>query len=92
MTCYYDGLLTQNGVKEKITNHCVTTKLQFMPYASAEVHTFYNGENHKNLIVLQSYSTLVAAYDCENRKIYCNGTYSQTTRKHISAFAKQINS
>lgn len=58
-------------------------KLSTMPYAQAHVEIFDNGD-----IALFSYVTLVAWI---NRDGWCgcNGTYSQTTRKHISAFAKE---
>ena len=58
-------------------------KLSAMPYAQAHVEIFDNGD-----IALFSYVTLVAWI---NRDGWCgcNGTYSQTTRKHIAGFAKE---
>lgn len=58
-------------------------KLSAMPYAQAHVEIEDNGD-----IALFSYTTLVAWVDCDDWCGY-TGTYSQTTRKHISAFAKE---
>ena len=56
--------------------------LAFMPSASAGV-CFQDG-----CIYLVSYATPVIKID-ENGWLTCTGTYSATTRKHISAFAKE---
>ena len=59
------------------------TPLESMPYASASVlHT------NDGTTLLRSYSTIVAAID-SNGYVYCFWNYSATTRKHLSAFAKQ---
>lgn len=58
-------------------------KLSAMPYAQA--HVEINGDGD---ICLFSYVTLVAWIDRDGW-CGCTGTYSQTTRKHISAFAKE---
>ena len=58
-------------------------KLKFMPYASAKVKMY------DKKIILQSYATDVIIID-ENGFMRCTGTYSQTTRKHISAFIKEF--
>lgn len=58
--------------------------LRFMPYAQAKVIT--DGD----VIVLVSYVTPVASVDKQSGWVRCNGTYSQTTRKHISSFCKEI--
>lgn len=58
-------------------------KLSAMPYAQAHVEINDNGD-----ICLFSYVTLVAWIDRDGW-CGCSGTYSQTTRKHISAFAKE---
>lgn len=58
-------------------------KLSAMPYAQAHVEINDNGD-----ICLFSYVTLVAWIDRDGW-CGCTGTYSQTTRKHISAFAKE---
>ena len=58
-------------------------KLSAMPYAQAHVEINDNGD-----ICLFSYVTLVAWIDRDGW-CACTGTYSQTTRKHISAFAKE---
>lgn len=62
-------------------------KLNAMPYAQAHI------EIYGNLYHLFSYTTLVATvrYDDDDKWIACYGLYSQTTRKHISAFAKEHN-
>ena len=60
-------------------------KLKTMPYAQAHI------EIHDNTQYLFSYYTLVATVRTENGEkwIRCYGLYSATTRKHISAFAKE---
>ena len=58
-------------------------KLSAMPYAQAHVEIDDNGN-----IYLFSYVTLVAGIMADGT-CFCNGTYSQTTRKHISAFARE---
>ena len=60
-------------------------KLKAMPYAQAHI------EIRDNTYQLFSYVTLVAEirYDDEGKWITCYGLYSATTRKHISAFAKE---
>lgn len=61
-------------------------KLNSMPYAQAHIEII--DDTH----YLFSYTTLVASvrYDDENEKwIRCYGLYSATTRRHISAFAKE---
>ena len=60
-----------------------TTKLQAMPTAQAKVYHYDNGD-----IVLCSYATLVCMIDSDGW-LSCNGLYSMTTRKHISAFMKE---
>lgn len=57
-------------------------KLSAMPYAQAHI------EITDGKIFLFSYSTLVAWIN-EDGWCGCTGTYSQTTRRHISAFAKE---
>lgn len=57
-----------------------TTKtLKKMPYAQAKVRIYDDGT-----VELISYATVVCII--KNEIVYCTGTYSQTTRKHISAF------
>lgn len=58
-------------------------KLTAMPYAQAhvEIDDDYN-------IYLFSYVTLVCEIDRDGW-LSCTGTYSQTTRKHISAFMRE---
>ena len=57
-------------------------KLSAMPYAQAFVEITDDG------FYLFSYNTLVASIDADGW-CCCFGLYSQTTRKHISAFAKE---
>lgn len=58
-------------------------KLSAMPYAQAHVEIAEDGT-----IYLFSYVTNVAIIDPDGW-CFCFGTYSQTTCKHISAFAKE---
>ena len=60
-------------------------KLKTMPYAQAHI------EIHDDTYYLFSYVTLVATvrYEDGEKWIKCYGLYSATTRKHISAFAKE---
>jgi hypothetical protein len=57
--------------------------LKSMPYAQATVIST------KNSIVLRSYQTDVVIIS--DGWMTCTGTYSQTTRKHISAFMREYN-
>ena len=58
-------------------------KLTAMPYAQAHIEITEN-----NTICLFSYVTLVASIDPDGwLTVY--GLYSQTTRKHISAFVRE---
>ena len=60
-----------------------TTKtLKKMPYAQAKVRIYDDGK-----VEMISYSTVVCII--KNDVVYCTGTYSQTTRKHISAFMSE---
>ena len=58
-------------------------KLSAMPYAQAHVEITPDGE-----INLFSYETLVVSIDHDGW-VQVSGLYSMTTRKHISAFAKE---
>ena len=58
----------------------ITKKLSRMPYAQARVEIDEYGG-----ISLVSYSTVVIIIDPQGW-LSCTGTYSQTTRRHISAF------
>lgn len=65
------------------TNNITTVrKLSAMPYAQAHVEIAEDCSTY-----LFSYTTLVAYI--EGGTLYINGLYSQTTRKHISAFLKE---
>ena len=63
----------------------MTIKLTAMPYAQATVTIFDNPDLHAKLT---SYATDVA-YLHNNGDVIVTGLYSQTTRKHISAFARE---
>lgn len=60
-----------------------TTKLAKMPYAQAHITHYDNGE-----ITLVSYVTTVAAID-KYGWLTVYGLYSNTTRRHLSAFAAE---
>lgn len=57
-------------------------KLKSMPYAQAHINRTYNR------VTLVSYATTVAEIVGGVLMVY--GLYSATTRKHISAFARQF--
>lgn len=61
----------------------ITTKLAKMPYAQAHINRYDNGE-----ITLVSYVTTVAAID-KYGWLTVYGLYSNTTRRHLSAFAAE---
>lgn len=63
----------------------VIQKLKTMPYAQAHIEIIDDTQ------YLFSYRTLVATYrkDDDGTWIRCYGLYSASTRKHISAFARQ---
>ena len=61
----------------------IIRKLTAMPYAQAHVEIDDLGN-----INLFSYVTLVVSIDADGW-LTCSGTYSQTTRKHISAFMNE---
>lgn len=63
----------------------IIKKLNTMPYAQAHTETI-DGIQH-----LFSYNTLVATYrkDDDGTWIRCYGLHSVTTRRHISAFARE---
>lgn len=58
--------------------------LKFMPNAQATIII-----SEKNDLILRSYSTDVIIIS--DGWMRCTGTYSQTTRRHISAFMKEFN-
>lgn len=61
-------------------------KTYYMPnhkQAACRVHITDDGTR-----VLQSYNTLVAAYNPNTKTIECSGTYSNTTTRHIGWFAQ----
>lgn len=93
MTIYYDNLLMQGNIKKIIDNadNHIVRPLKASPYAQARVHNYYNADGYIVLSILQSYNTLVAAYDFITNTPYCEGLYSMTTRKHISYFVRELN-
>lgn len=60
-----------------------TRSLEIMPYAQAKVRIYED-----STAVLVSYTTEVAAIDSEGW-VKARGLYSMTTRRHISAFARE---
>lgn len=60
------------------------TKLNLMPYAQANI------VETPESISLVSYTTEVVRIDKASGWVKCFGTYSQTTRKHISAFCREM--
>lgn len=60
-----------------------TRPLEIMPYAQAKVRIADN-----STAILVSYVTEVASIDCEGW-VRVRGLYSATTRRHISAFARE---
>ena len=55
--------------------------LKYCPYGTCGAMQFGNG------VALKSYGTIVCGG--VNGYLFCNGTYSRTTIKHISAFVKE---
>lgn len=92
MFCQYDTLLTHCEIQDiiKSCNEILHRPLRYQPYAQASVITYCENGIAK-IAILQSYATLVAAFDYRKKRLYCIGTFSNTTRKHISSFAKEIN-
>lgn len=68
------------------TSNIHSESLKKMPYAQARIYTC------PGRVDLVSYTTRVASIITENGKtrLECTGLYSATTRKHISAFARQF--
>lgn len=62
-----------------------TKKLDAMPYAQAKI--CYNSRTGETTLV--SYQTPVAVVN-EDGWLIINGLYSQTTRRHIGAFMKEV--
>ena len=71
------------GYFERESIQTVSKRLERMPYAQAGVIFDANGTH------LISYTTLVCTID-PNGWLSCTGTYSQTTRRHISAFMREF--
>lgn len=93
MTIYHDNLLEQGNLRiiiNKAEVHTINPQ-KAAPYAQASVHNYYDERGYLILSILQSYNTLVAAFDFTTNTPYCEGLYSATTRKHISYFARELN-
>lgn len=60
-----------------------TRPLEIMPYAQAAIRIYENGS-----AVLVSYVTEVASIDADGW-VRVRGLYSMTTRRHLSAFARE---
>lgn len=61
-----------------------TRKLSNHPAAQCRVRLYDNGD-----ICFQSYHTDVLYYDSLFKRLYCSGTYSQTTAKQITWFLRE---
>lgn len=61
-----------------------TNKLKAHPYAQCAVRVFENGD-----MLFDSYRTVIIVYCHAERKLYCTGTYSATTRKQIGWFMRE---
>lgn len=61
----------------------VTCRLKHMPTSTAGVNIYLDGRAE-----LMSYETVVISIDGDGW-LTCTGTYSATTRKHISAFIRE---
>ena len=72
----------QIGYFCKDSKQIVSKRLDKMPHAQAGIIYDCNGTH------LISYTTLVCTIDNEGW-LSCTGTYSATTRKHISAFMRE---
>ena len=70
-------------MNHKIQNGVYGRALRYLPYAQACVKEYDDGTK-----VLVGYVTEVARINPDN-SIECDGLYSATTRKHISAFARE---
>ena len=79
MTSY----IANNGIFRNCRTVYVDRKLALMPYAQAGII-----ENDEGIHLI-SYSTLVCTIDKEGF-LSCTGTYSNTTRKHINRFLKEV--
>lgn len=66
------------------TLNSITKSGHFKDHSQAQCKVI----KENNVIWLQSYNTVVAAVNLEKKFIWCSGTYSRTTSKHISWFAR----
>ena len=78
----YKANCTYGGYYQKNVKVWVSRKLSYMPYAQAGVR-FYPGK-----VQLVSYETIVA--EIVDGWVFCYGTFSASTRRHIGAFCKEF--
>lgn len=65
-------------------------KLTNMPYAQARVCEYRKHDGDiSNSDFLVSYRTIVLDINYDKGLVTCDGLYSRTTRKHISAFMRE---
>ena len=87
-------------MSDRVT-HTAHKRLEYLPHGSAHIEfTIIENEDGNPYILgtsLISYDTYVASVDIYLDKeedytivYYCSGTYSQTTRKHINRFSKEV--
>lgn len=80
-------------IPSDFTRHGTTVKhapLKYAPYSQAYVARYYNENGELYRMDLISYNTLVACV-LANGVTECTGTYSQTTRRHINRFCREVN-
>ena len=75
------------NIKQKRKVHTMRVKLTSMPYAQAAVQIHNSSREHFRCTLI-SYTTAVA-HIIEGGWVIVNGLYSATTRKHLSAFARE---
>lgn len=93
-TIYHDNILTIEEVKKTLSeNHLdkIVKPLKNAKYSQAWRIDYINKDGKKVISFLQSYNTLVCCYIFDTDNIYCIGTFSQTTRKHINNFCIELN-
>ena len=65
------------------------TRLVEMPYAQACIKWEYDIHEHLRSATLISYNTTVITIE-DNGTLWCTGTYSNTTARHINRFCKEM--
>lgn len=74
---------TTNG----ITSHF--EELKYLPYAQACIMWHYDEHNLVDSVSLISYNTTVITIESDGT-LWCTGTYSNTTARHINRFCKEM--